>query len=99
MGRDNHLLEVPQRRLLGERFGLEDVEARTGDRTSVERVDQRRLVDNWPASDVDEICIVAHRRQFVGTHHPFRRGGVRDGDRDEAGVGDGIVEVVRMVHL
>jgi hypothetical protein len=44
----------PQRRVLRERLHLEDVQRGEGDRAVVERLQQRRLVDDAAASDAGE---------------------------------------------
>ena len=97
VGRDDHVVHLPQRRVLGERFGLEDVEGTACDRAGPERLDQRRLVDDAAAGDVDEIRVLAHGGEFVGADQALCRSAGRRGRRSV--VSDCFAEVLGRVDI
>ena len=97
VGRDDDVLRVPQRIVLGQGLGVGDVEGGAGQRVVVQRGDQRGLVDNRAARDVDDeralgallaetrLCGAWRRRgqeaKLLGAEQVPRRG--RQGERDE----------------
>jgi hypothetical protein len=95
--RHDDVLEPPEWRVLGERFGFENVERTAGDRPGFDCRDQRRFVDDRSAGNVDEVGVLAHRRELLGSDHSLGFGCVRDGHCDETCVRDRVVEVVRVV--
>ena len=64
VGGDDHLVHLPQRRLRGQGFLLEDVQRRARQLVRPEGRDQRRLVDDRPAGDVYQDGAVADRVEF-----------------------------------
>jgi hypothetical protein len=64
------------------RLALEHVEAGAGDRSVAKRAHQRLLVDDRAARDVDEVALLAERRQHLGIDELSRRGAT-GGDDDQ----------------
>jgi hypothetical protein len=65
-----------------DRLLLEHVERRAGDPAAVDRLGQRRLVDNAPARGVDHDCRRLHQAELAPADQPQRLGGARRVDRD-----------------
>ena len=93
---DKHLVLRPARQVhgdvrVGERTRADDRQAAvrawshqrkaTPDRLVFKRFDQRGLIDDTAARDVDDHRVALHRRQFLGPDHAFglRRGGHGEG--------------------
>ena len=69
-----------------QRLDVEHVEAGAGDLLSLQRGDQRRLVDDRAARGVDEIGRRLHQREFGGADQPARAVAEHDMDGDEVGL-------------
>src|SRR5688572_19475773 len=52
-----------------ERLGGEDVQAGARDRTSGERIEQRRLINDRSTRRVDQDCALLHHAEFAGAEH------------------------------
>ena len=72
MRAQQHARVLPQPRLDGQRLDGGDVERGEADPASIERVEQRVLVDDGAAADVDEDRVVAHRAEHVGADEAGR---------------------------
>ena len=79
---DNHL-GVGEQRVLGHRLRREHVQRSAADLARVERVSQRRFVDQPAARDVEDAHAVAHLRERLGIQPVLRLRGLRQMDRDE----------------
>jgi len=64
--RDDDVGELPERAVDRQRFGGEHVEPRTAEVSVEQAPDQRLLVDDLAAADVDEPRAGAHRSESVG---------------------------------
>ena len=84
-GRDDHVLEPPQRAVLGQRLLGEDVERGALERAVLQPLGERLLVDHRAAADVDEHGAGLDRGQRLGVEQPA--GGVGAGERDDDRVG------------
>jgi len=62
------------------------VESRAGDAPRAEGLDQRRLVDHRPPSDVDQERGRLHQGQLRGPDEPAGVAGERDGDHHDVGL-------------
>src|SRR5437660_838647 len=54
------------------RLALVDVEPRTGDLPGVQRVHERRFIDDWPARRVDEDCRMLHLSKLLRAEQVVR---------------------------
>jgi enoyl-CoA hydratase/carnithine racemase len=65
------------------RLVLEHVEPGAGDRPVAQRLDERLLVDDRAARDVDEVALLAERGEHLGVDQLPRRGAARRDDDEE----------------
>src|SRR5207253_1767891 len=75
------------------RFVGIDVQSGGGDRSRLQRCDQRLLVDQGASGGVDEDRYRLHQRQAAGVDQMVGRGAVRGVDREDVGFCDQAVEV------
>ena len=73
MRRQQHVRHVPEWAVGRQRLHLVDVEAGTGNATLTQCRDQRRLVDDLAARDVDEIGARLHGGDLSRTNHVVAR--------------------------
>jgi 2-alkyl-3-oxoalkanoate reductase len=76
------LRQLTARRTAGQLAGV-DVEDRAGDAARLERCDERVLVDDFSARDVDQHGVRLHRAEHLGADHLLRRRGQLGADGDE----------------
>ena len=93
MRSENDVLELEQP-LLDLRLPLVDVERGTRDRACPERVDERTLVHDRPAGDVDEHRGRTHRRERRGVDQVARGVGKRDVQADDVRAAEQLAEIV-----
>ena len=77
---------VAEQRVVGDRLAREDVERGAGDLAGVERVLERRVVDQLAARAVDDPHAVAALGERLGVEPAARLGRLRQVDRDEVGL-------------
>ena len=75
-----------------DRLLLEDVEARAGDLAGAQRLDERRLVHDRAARDVDQVGSRLHQRELRRADQVVRLVGQQAGDDDEVGFAQQLVE-------
>ena len=73
-------LSIAKQRLGNVGLVGEHVESRALDRSRLQRRDERRLVDDRAARDVDDRALLAERREHVGVDDVLRRRAARTGD-------------------
>ena len=78
--------ELEQRLALGQRLRVEDVEPRAGDASLAQRLDERVLVDDRAARNVDEEGGRLHQPQPARVEQTARLVRQRAGDDDDVGV-------------
>ncbi|MXR20430.1 AAA family ATPase [Halobacterium sp. PCN9] len=83
--RDEDVLQVPERVVLGERFGVRDVQGGPPNRLPAERADERVRVDDAAARDVHEHALRREGRQRLAVDEAAR--GVRQRRREHQVVG------------
>ncbi len=87
MRRDDDVAVALEQRVVGDRLAREDVERGAGDLAGVERVLERRVVDELAARAVDHADAVLHLRERLGVQPAARLGRLGQVDRDEVGLG------------
>jgi hypothetical protein len=91
--------KISATRVVGrQRFGVDDVEAGSGQSGGCERVGERRLIDQFTASDVDEHGVRRHRCDHLGADDPPGLGSERQGHDDGVGVADRVGEFGQRAH-
>ncbi len=60
MGRDHHVWQIPQRRVRRQGFLIEDVQRRTPDLPLSQGLDERFVIDNGAAGDIDQPSVGSH---------------------------------------
>jgi hypothetical protein len=93
-GCDDDVREPPERAVGRQRLGREDVEPGAAELIVEERLDERRLVDDLAASDVDEPGAPPHRRERARVEQTPRLDGERGRDGDRIGPMEQVVEAV-----
>src|SRR5262245_40131326 len=83
MRRQDHVRHVPVGRGLRQRLVAKRVERGAPDPVVAEGADERRVVDEPPAGDIDEPRLALHRSQGALVDHPLGLGGQRRGEDDE----------------
>ena len=81
------------------RLGLDDVEAGAGDAAFPERGDQRGLVDDAAAGDIDDDGAGLHRRELRRAEHVTARLVAAGADRDRVGDRQRVVQALARKHL
>src|SRR5262245_14986228 len=61
--RDQHVVDRPEGRLRGQRLLIEDVQRGAGDPSVLERLEQRRFVDQRAAGHIDQVRVRLHLLQ------------------------------------
>jgi len=91
MRRDDGVLHPSQRVVERQRLGIEHIERRADDPLGLQRLDERRLVDNQPARGVDEERGRLHQRELARADQPGRSWRQDEVDRDDVGATEKIV--------
>lgn len=93
MGRQDDVLDVEQRRVLGQGLLGEGVERGARENAVVDRLGERVLVDDAAAGAVDEVAAL-QLGQLVFADHPLGLGEERRVDRREVAAAERLVEVL-----
>ena len=70
--REDEIRQPAQRGIRGQRLHLEDVERRGGDLLALQRLDQRRFIDQAAARAVDDAHALLRLREALGVEHVLR---------------------------
>ena len=91
--RAEHDVRHRQQRAVGrQRLDLEDVQRGAGEVAAAQRLDQRGLVHDRPAGDVDQLAARLHRGQHLGVHQVPGLLGQRGADHQVVGGRHHVVE-------
>jgi hypothetical protein len=96
--RDQHVLHGPKRRGGGKRLVAHDIEAGGGDALLGKRADERILIHDTAACDVDKVRRRLHQAQRLGVDQVGGLGGKRAGERHDVGGWDERVKAIVAVH-
>ncbi|MBW3537177.1 MAG: DUF5317 family protein [Actinobacteria bacterium] len=94
MGRDEAVVEVPERVAFREGFRIGDVEPGSRDETGTQGVDQRVGDDMSTAGDVDEVTPWPHGRELVPADDAASLRSEAQGDHHEVGAPEGVQKSV-----
>ncbi len=90
--RQDHVRQGVQRTVLGKRLDLGDVKARSGKMPGLDRLDERSLIDDWPARRIDQVRTLLHLCQSFGIDQVARTRCQERVHAHEVGVRKHIVE-------
>ena len=93
MGRHRDVVERTERAVGSKRLRVVDVQASTGDAAGRECLEQRVVVDEPAAADVDEVRRRLAQRELIGPDEAVRLGRHPGLDADEVGLREHVVEL------